>query len=85
MTSTVFERVRGIAADVLNLPVAQITPESSPENIEAWDSVQQLNLILALEQEFGLAFEPEEWEKMSSVDRILTVVQTKLGEVRRGN
>jgi acyl carrier protein len=85
MTSTVSNRVRAIVGDVLNLPVAQITAESSPKNIEAWDSVQQLNLILALEQEFGVVFDPEEYEEMTSVDRILTVVETKLREVLKGD
>jgi acyl carrier protein len=78
MSSPVFERVRGIAADVLKLSANQITPQSSPETIEAWDSVQHLNLVLALEQEFGVQFEPEEIDQMSNVDRILSVLETKL-------
>jgi len=85
MTSTVFERIRGIAADVLNLPAAEVTSESSPESIHAWDSVNHLNLILALEQEFGLVFEPEEYEEMSNVDRIVTIVQGKLSQVPSPN
>lgn len=80
MTSPVFERVRGIAADVLKLPANQITAQSSPENIESWDSVQHLNLILALEQDFSVQFEPEEIEQMSSIDRILGVLQSKLSQ-----
>lgn len=80
MTSPVFERVRGIAADVLKLPASQITAHSSPENIEGWDSVQHLNLILALEQDFSVQFEPEEIDQMSSIDRILNVIQSKLNQ-----
>ena len=80
MTSPVFERVRGIAADVLKLPANQITAQSSPENIESWDSVQHLNLILALEQDFSVQFEPEEIDQMSSIDRILGVLQSKLSQ-----
>ncbi len=78
MSSPVFERVRGIAADVLRLPANQISPRSSPETIEAWDSVQHLNLVLALEQEFGVQFEPEEIDQMSNIDRILSVLENKL-------
>ena len=76
-----FERVRGIAADVLRVPAKEITAQSSPQNIQAWDSVQHLNLILALEQEFTVQFEPEEIDQMSSVDRILTVLQSKLNPI----
>ena len=75
---SVFERVRGIAADVLKLPVSQVTAQSSPETIEAWDSVQHLNLVLALEQEFAVQFEPEEIDQMNSIDRILKVLEGKL-------
>jgi len=78
MTSPVFERVREIAANVLKLPGSQITAQSSPETIASWDSIQHLNLILALEQEFGCQFEPEEIDQMNSIDRIHRVVQNKL-------
>ena len=78
MTSPVFERVRGIAANVLKLPGSQITAQSSPETIASWDSIQHLNLVLALEQEFGCQFEPEEIDQMNSIDRIHSVVQNKL-------
>ena len=80
MTSPVFERVRVITADVLKLPASQITAQTSPENVEGWDSVQHLNLILALEQDFSVQFEPEEIDQMSSVERILTVLQSKLNQ-----
>ena len=78
MTSPVFERVRGIAANVLKLPGSQITAQSSPETIASWDSIQHLNLVLALEQEFGCQFEPEEIDQMNSINRIHSVVQNKL-------
>jgi acyl carrier protein len=80
MTSTVFERVRGIAADVLHLSPVEVTSTSSPETIPAWDSVNHLNLILAFEQEFGLIFEPEEYEDMSNLERIVTIVRGKLNQ-----
>jgi acyl carrier protein len=79
MTSPVFERVRAVASDVLKIPVAKITPESSNETVEGWDSVQHLNLVLALEQEFSVQFDPEEIDEMNSVGKISEVVQTKLG------
>ena len=78
MTSPTFERVRGIVADVLRVPADQISRQSSPETLATWDSVQHLNLILALEQQFTLQFEPEEMDEMSSIDHILAVLERKL-------
>lgn len=78
MISPTFERVRGIVADVLRVPTDRISRQSSPETLATWDSVQHLNLILALEQEFTLQFEPEEMDEMSSIDHILAVIERKL-------
>lgn len=78
MASTTFEKVRGAAADILQAPVAQITPASSPVTIESWDSVQHLNLVLALEEKLGIQFEPEEMDKMNSIGEIVDLVDAKL-------
>ncbi len=78
MMSPLFERVREIAADILQVPAEQVTPSSSPETIPTWDSVQHLNLVLALEQEFDLQFEPEEIDKMKNIEQILDVLDSKI-------
>jgi acyl carrier protein len=77
MSSPLFDRVRGIAADVLEVPITQVTPDSSPETLETWDSVHHLNLVLALEQEFNLQFEPEEIDQLDNVGEIVTVISRK--------
>jgi acyl carrier protein len=77
-SSSLTSRVYGIVADVLDIPVANIGPESSPETIESWDSVNHLNLVLALEQEFQVQLEPEEIDQVNSVKQILAVLTRKL-------
>jgi acyl carrier protein len=79
MDAQIFDRVRGIAADVLLVDTARLTTESSPENIESWDSVQHLNLVLALEESFGLQFAPEEMDKMKTLGQMAGVVAAKRG------
>ena len=78
MPAQLFDRVRTIAADVLEVPAAKILADSSPESIETWDSVHHLNLVLALEQEFSLQFEPEEIEQMKDIQHILDIVGSKV-------
>jgi acyl carrier protein len=77
MDQPIFDRVRAMAADVLQVDSASITPDSSPETIESWDSVQNLNLVLALEAEFGFEFAPEEMDQMKTVGKIAEVVAAK--------
>jgi acyl carrier protein len=78
MTASVLDRVRAIAADVLNIPERNIGPESSPETIDAWDSVHHLNLVLALEQDFDIQFEPEEIDQMKNIAQIAAVLDPKV-------
>ena len=78
MASTTFEKVREVSADIFQAPVGKITLATSPQTIESWDSVQHLNLVLALEEMFGIQFEPEEMDKMSSIGEIVGLVDAKL-------
>jgi acyl carrier protein len=78
MTQPILERIRSIAADLLNVPVQQVLPASSPDTIENWDSLNHLNLVLGLEGAFGVQFSPEEIAKMQTVEAIALLVQNRL-------
>ncbi len=69
--------VQRIMADIFSIPIEQITPSSSPDTIETWDSLQHLNFVLAVEQEFSVQFKPEEIEKLTSAKVIAEILQTK--------
>lgn len=75
MTASTFEQVRSIASDIFGLPLDKITPESSPETIETWDSIQHLNLVLAIEEKFGLQLEPEDIERMKNIGAVSAMVE----------
>jgi acyl carrier protein len=77
-TLTIFEQVRAMTADLFGVPAAQITTESSPETVAAWDSVQHLNLVLQLEQQFNVSFEPEEMDRMKTIGAVVELVASKL-------
>lgn len=78
MNPTVFNRVRQIAADVFRTSADTMTGQSSPQSVEDWDSVQHLNLVLALEQEFNLQFDPEEMDRMKTLGHITDLLELKL-------
>jgi acyl carrier protein len=78
LTSTVFDQIRTIASDLFGVPAHQITADSTAETIETWDSIQHLNLVLALEERFGIQLAPEEIEEMESIGAVAKVVEAKL-------
>jgi acyl carrier protein len=83
LTLTILDQVRGVASDLFGVPVHRIVAESSPEMIEAWDSTQHLNFVLALEEKFGLQLSPEEVEQMRNVGEAARLVESKLQKAPR--
>jgi acyl carrier protein len=80
MTDSVLHQVRQIAVDIFNLPLEAVTPQSSPDTIENWDSLRHVILVLALEQTFNLQFCPEAIAEMLNIERIASLVEEKLRE-----
>ena len=75
MTASTFERVRSVASDIFGVPVDKITAESSPQTIDNWDSMQHLNLVLAIEEKFGVQLDPEDIEQMKNIGAVATLVE----------
>lgn len=56
---------RGVFGDLDEVP-----DSASPDTIDAWDSASHLNLVLALEAEFGVQFDADEISELTSVGAI---------------
>ena len=75
MTESTFDQVRSIASDIFGIPADKVTAESSPETIENWDSMQHLNLVLAIDEKFALQLEPEDIEQMKNIGAVAALVE----------
>jgi acyl carrier protein len=53
-------KIKEVMSAVLEVPLESIMDDASPDNIENWDSLRHLNLILALEEEFGISIPDDE-------------------------
>ncbi len=66
-------------ADVFECDPAKIQPDSTPDTLEAWDSLRLLDLILAIEQRAHIEISPDRLEEMMSVPAILRVIEESKG------
>jgi acyl carrier protein len=73
------EQIKRIMADLLDLDPASIDGSTLKDNTSAWDSLSHINLVVALEQEFGVSFDLHEIESMLSYDDIVQIVVGKIG------
>jgi acyl carrier protein len=53
-------KIKQVMSAVFEIPVESIADDASSDNIENWDSLRHLNLVLALEDEFGVSIPDEE-------------------------
>jgi acyl carrier protein len=75
MSGTLFERLQATMATTLKVAPSKITPQLTNEDLAAWDSLGQVNLMMALEQTFDLYIEVEDFEGLHSVPAILDYLQ----------
>jgi len=71
------DRIKKVMSDVLNIDVSLINNETSPDNIENWDSLKHMNLIVALEEEFEIEFDDEEIVDSMNYTLIVIILKSK--------
>ena len=69
------EKVLEILKDLFELDTVDNT--CSQNTCEKWDSMAHLNLVVELESEFGVSFEPEEIAEMQSFNTVIKVLKEK--------
>jgi len=67
-------KVIEIVSDIMEKPINKITIDTSTDNIDNWDSINQMNLVFALEEEFDVQFSDEKIVGMISVKLILSAL-----------
>ena len=76
MTSTQFKLQR-IFRDTFDDPGLELRPELSIATYPDWDSVATVNLVLAIEHEFGIRFTMDEVAAVRSVQDILVSLEKR--------
>ena len=72
------EKVRSIVAEQLGVKSEEIKPESSFVDDLGADSLDTVELVMALEEEFGIEIPDEDAEKMSTVGDALKYIEEKV-------
>jgi acyl carrier protein len=72
---SVTDRLRSVFGSVFDIDAAALTDDDTYETIPGWDSVNHISLILALEAEFEVQFDPGEIAEMTSFGAIRARVE----------
>jgi len=72
------ERLQNVFRDVFDDENLEIFDEMTSNDVEDWDSLTHINLILDIESEFGIKFTTEEVTKAKNVGEFIKIIESKL-------
>jgi acyl carrier protein len=78
MSADIFAKVQTVVADKLDVDAVKITPEASFTNDLGADSLDVVELVMALEEEFDVEIPDEEAEKLQTVQSVVDYINTKI-------
>lgn len=70
----ILDAVQSIFRDNFDDDTLVITPATSAQDIEDWDSLEQINLLTAMEKKFGIKFKLEDVRNLNNVGDILELI-----------
>jgi len=69
------EKLKKIIGSVFKIDASSVNTETSPDTVESWDSLNHLNLVLALEEGFDVSFTEEQTVEMLNFELIKISLQ----------
>jgi acyl carrier protein len=74
----IFEKVKKIVADQLSVDAETVTPQSNFANDLGADSLDTVELVMALEEEFDIEIPDEAAEKITTVQEAVDYINNKV-------
>ena len=66
-----------LLANVLGVEIEEISEDTSPDTMSAWDSITHLNLIMAIEETFEVEMSPDEAMDLNSFKLLRMFLEEK--------
>jgi acyl carrier protein len=76
----ILQRVGEIMADTFDLDDLALTPETTAGDVEEWDSLSHVRLIVAIERAFKIKFSNAEIERLRNVGSLVDAIASKTGQ-----
>ena len=78
MDAAIETKVKNIFSKLFGVPVQALSAETSKDSLAKWDSLQHMNLIMSIEDEFGVSLSEDDIGNMVSLGSVLSIVAGKL-------
>ncbi len=75
----VFVKLNEVFQDVFDAESITVTETTTADDIEEWDSLEHINLLAAVEQEFGMKFNMGQVVSMKNVGEMADIILSQIG------
>lgn len=76
--SPAFDRVETVVLQILGLHGTRLTPDTRPSDVPGWDSLANVNIVFAVEEEFGVEFTEAELKSFGTIGEFAAGVDAAL-------
>ena len=74
----ILERLTPVFHKVFDNDAIVLTPELTADDVDEWDSMSHINLMIAIELEFGIEFKQSEIQSFANVGELVAAIEKKL-------
>ncbi len=74
----VYVTLNEVFRDVFDDESIEVNDETTSDDIEDWDSLEHINLIAAVEQEFGMKFNMGQVVTMKNVGEMVDIILSQI-------
>jgi acyl carrier protein len=74
----IYRRLTEIFQDVFDEDSIEVTPKLSADDVDGWDSLTHIRLILTIEKAFKIKFSTTEIGKLENVGELVALIQGKV-------
>jgi acyl carrier protein len=74
----ILSRITDVVRDQLDDDEITLTQATEANNVDGWDSLAHVRIMIAVEEEFGVRFQTSEITSLKNVGGLVTLVRSKL-------
>ncbi len=74
----ILENVKAVFIDVLDNEDIELSDETTAKDVDDWDSLNHIQLIVGIEKKFKIRFTSQEIQSWKNVGEMLNAIQAKL-------
>lgn len=76
----IYEKLNNVFQDVFDDDTIEVHDATTADDIEDWDSLEHINLVVAVENAFGIKFNMGEVNAMKNVGEMVDIIMARSGK-----